>query len=269
MRSPNRCLRPLPSRRAPRWTRGLAGAVLLFALVLVWRWHYALILTVGPSMLPTFASGELLLVDRRAYHRRPPRRGDIVVARYGHENITKRIVGLPGERVELLDGQLWVDGTPLPAEHHLTPGPLTIAPGTLGPERYALVGDNRSLPTEQSVHAVVGRDQLLGRVVASWRPGKSRTLPSADSDPAGSLGACPQRKPVTTRSRLRPFRLTRCPRNRHCNQPDEQQTTEATPSHDASLPGLWPPGLPQSPRPAGDGPGASLPRRPAGSHHPR
>lgn len=209
MRSPNRCLRLLPSRPAPRWTRSLAGVVLLFALVLAWRWHYVLIVTVGPSMLPTLASGELLLVDKRAYLRRPPRRGEIVVARYGNEFITKRIVGLPGERVELIEGQLWVDGTPLPAEHELTPGPLTIAPGTLGPERYALVGDNRRLSPEQSVHAVVGRDELQGRVVASWRPGKSRTPPSTDPGPTDGLGARPLRKPVTTRSRLRPSRVTR------------------------------------------------------------
>jgi signal peptidase I len=228
MRSPD-CIIPLIRfRRAPRWVRSLVGGGLLLSLVVAWRLQYALVLTVGTSMQPTLANGELLLVARRAYTRRSPQRGDIVVARYGNEFITKRIVGLPGERVELVDGELWIDGSPLPAPHETTPGRLTIAPGTLSPERYALVGDNRSQPTEQSVHAVVSRDQLLGRVVASWRPGQARTTPRTSPDPADSLGARPLRKPVTTRSRLRPFRLTRCRRNHPFSQPHDNWTSEAT-----------------------------------------
>lgn len=111
---------------------------------------------------------------KRCHHRLPARRAP------------RWTRGLPGERVELLDGQLWVDGALLPTAHDLTPGPLTIAPGTLGPERYALVGDNRRLPTDQSVHAVVGRDQLLGRVIASWRPGGPPTAFTSGPDPTGS-----------------------------------------------------------------------------------
>lgn len=131
--------------------------------------RFALVLTVGESMQPTLADGELMLVDRGAYRDTGPARGDIVVARHFGELIVKRVVGLPGETVAVQNGRLLIQGVRRQEDYSRWPGSLRIAPGTLGADRYALLGDNRSLTDGQMIHAVTPRDHLVGRVVAGLR----------------------------------------------------------------------------------------------------
>lgn len=140
---------------------GMLGAALLFHA------RFTLVLSVGESMRPTLGERALLLVDRRAYRAAGPRRTDVVVARHFGELITKRVVGLPGETVEVQEGRLLLEGVLVVEDHALMPGRLRIGPGRLGEDRYALLGDNRSLERSQIVQAVVARDQILGKVVAS------------------------------------------------------------------------------------------------------
>src|SRR4051812_42732836 len=96
----------LKSRPHIRTMAGLLFSCLLF--VFFWRRNFELILVIGPSMLPTFGTGDLLLIDKRAYQRRPIERGDIVVAQHNREFIIKRVIGLPGESVELRSGVLYI-----------------------------------------------------------------------------------------------------------------------------------------------------------------
>jgi signal peptidase I len=144
----------------------MLGAALLFHA------RFSLVLSVGESMQPTLRNRALLLVDRRAYRSVAPRRAEVVVARHFDELIIKRVVGLPGETVEVQEGHLLVEGTPVVESYRVMPGRLRISRGRLGADRYALLGDNRSLAASQVVQAVVAREQILGKVVA--------TLPFAD-----------------------------------------------------------------------------------------
>lgn len=155
-----------------RWPRLLIVGVGLVAAVALLQSRFCLVLSVGESMNPTLASRELLLVDRAAYRHAEPRRGDIVVARHFGEWITKRVVGLPGETAEVRAGRLFVNGKPLPEQYRVLPGPLNISPGTLLPGRFALLGDNRDMSDSLTIHAVVGQDQILGRVVGSVHLGR-------------------------------------------------------------------------------------------------
>jgi signal peptidase I len=143
------------------------GAILLAAAFS--QPHARLVLVSGDSMLPTLLSGDLLLVSRDAYRDIDPRRGDIVVARHGRELIVKRVVGVPGEQVEVYRGRLRINGMEVPEDSPLLPGELDIARGKLSPGRFALLGDNRSLSRDQIVHAVVSREQIIGRVILSSR----------------------------------------------------------------------------------------------------
>ncbi|MBE7504481.1 MAG: signal peptidase I [Verrucomicrobiales bacterium] len=140
---------------------GILGAALLFHA------RFSLVLSVGESMRPTLGNRELLLVDRRAYRSAGPGRSEVVVARHFGELIIKRVVGLPGETVEVQEGRLQVEGVPVVEGYPLLAGRLRISRGRLGEDRYALLGDNRSLERSQIVQAVVARDQILGKVVAS------------------------------------------------------------------------------------------------------
>lgn len=143
------------------------GLAALLGLLLLSR-HYRLSIVVGDSMAPTYHTGDLLLVDRRAYQWDEPRRGDIVVARHDNDYIVKRIVGLPGEEIAVHRGLVEVNGTRLREDYATDPGQLEIGPGVLFAQRFALLGDNRA-GGAALVHAVAARSELLGRVVGSLR----------------------------------------------------------------------------------------------------
>ena len=158
-----------PRPRGRHRRRWLAIGILLLGLVLLLRSEFRLVIAVGESMRPTLESGDLLVVHQGAYRRSNPRRGDIVVVRHFGEWIVKRIVGLPGETLEVNRGTLLVNRQPLPENHRVMAGSLTIEPGRLREGRYALLGDNRDYAVSESIHAVVSLDQVLGKVVSSTR----------------------------------------------------------------------------------------------------
>ena len=185
-------------RRGDRARRLWVLAAVL-SLVGLFSLRYRLIWVVGDSMLPTYASGNLLVVDRWAYHRSVPGRGDVVVARHQADWMVKRVVGLPGELIAVRDGQVQVDGVSVPEWHPVREGPLQIEPGRLPADRFALLGDNRELPPDALVHAVVHRDRLMGRVVFPARSSipaakESRNLLSERIvEGTGWAGAPPER----------------------------------------------------------------------------
>lgn len=147
----------------------LIFAIGLIALLLMFRTHFSLYIAKGESMLPGLRSGDLVLVDKLAYQATEPKRGDMVVARDRDDLIVKRVVGLPGEEVELLRGKLQINRLPLAEAYAVEPGWLSLQRGRLLEDRYALLGDNRSVSSSVLVHAVVSQDQILGKVIHSLR----------------------------------------------------------------------------------------------------
>ena len=92
----------------------------------------------------------------------------MVVAKNHHELIVKRIVGLPGEEIEVKVGRIYINQTRLTEHYTVTPGTIQIGAGRLAEGKYALLGDNRSLLISQQIHAVVPKDQIVGKVVWSF-----------------------------------------------------------------------------------------------------
>jgi signal peptidase I len=137
----------------------------LLGLSVALRMHFELALTSGNSMAPTLESGDLLLVERSFYQKADPHRGDVVLARLRGELITKRVVGLPHEEVELKQGTLYINGLPFLESHPMCMGPLDIGKGMLCAGRYALLGDNRDVPITLLVHGVVPKEDIVGKIV--------------------------------------------------------------------------------------------------------
>ena len=125
----------------------------------------------GESMETTLADGDHLIVDKISYRFRDPKRYDIVVFPYRYEENTyyiKRIIGLPGETVQIADGYVYINGVLLD-EHYgnevmNNPG-LAAEPITLGADEYFVLGDNRnnSQDSRSANVGVIHRDELLGR----------------------------------------------------------------------------------------------------------
>jgi len=145
--------------------RLIGPGVLTAVLLLVLHGHFRLALVSGESMLPTMATGDLLIVAKKAYLNAEAARGDIVLANYEHEFVVKRIVGLPGEELAVHYGHLQVDGGSVAEPYPLRRGALELAPGTLLPKKFGLLGDNRALGASRTVAMVVPKEQILGKVV--------------------------------------------------------------------------------------------------------
>ena len=131
----------------------------------------------GESMETTLSDGDHLIVDKISYRFNEPQRYDIIVFPYRLEKNTyyiKRIIGLPGETVQVVDGYVYINGVQLD-EHYgndvMNEAGLAAEPLTLGPDDYFVSGDNRK-NSQDSRTANVGlihRDEVLGRAwVRIW-----------------------------------------------------------------------------------------------------
>ncbi len=127
----------------------------------------------GQSMDPNFENGDYLIVDEISYRFSDPERGEVIVFKYPEDpshRFIKRIVGLPGETVEIKDGKviIYKDGTSqvLNESEYLsdlvTAGDFQI---TLGENEYFVLGDNRSFSFDSRKFGVLPRDKIIGRVI--------------------------------------------------------------------------------------------------------
>lgn len=133
----------------------------------------------GKSMLPSFEGGEFLIVNRFEYMLKAPQRGDIVIFHYPNDpsrDFIKRVIGLPGETVHLLNGQVFVDGVALdePYTSELCNGYLCRDQETrLGDDEFFVLGDNRNASEDSSAFGPVHRRYIVGRAWITYWPPKS------------------------------------------------------------------------------------------------
>jgi signal peptidase I len=162
---PERLQRLLVGRRPSRTLIRIVGIVVLsvitFGVVL------QPIRTYGPSMLPTYRDGGLHLVNRLAYIRSEPRRGDVVAIRLAGPRVlfVKRIIGLPGERVRIEAGIVHVDERPLEEPYVVHRAAWVMSEKKLGGREYFVAGDNRGMRIEQHELGTVNRDRIVGRML--------------------------------------------------------------------------------------------------------
>jgi signal peptidase I len=121
----------------------------------------------GISMLPTYQSGSLNLVNRLAYLNHQPSRGDIVAIKLAgpHVLYVKRIIGLPGERISLTEGQVYVNGAPLIETYVRNRKPWDVPEVTLTSREYFVIGDNRGMRAADHDFGRVDVSRIVGRIV--------------------------------------------------------------------------------------------------------
>lgn len=125
----------------------------------------------GHSMETTLSDGDNLIVDKISYRFRNPERFEIIVFPFQYEEHTyyiKRIIGLPGETVQVIDGYVYINGEVLDENYGLEvmddPG-IAAEPITLGEDEYFVLGDNRnhSSDSRDPSVGVLHRDDIMGR----------------------------------------------------------------------------------------------------------
>lgn len=131
----------------------------------------------GSSMESTLSDGDNLIVDKLTYRFSDPKRYDIIVFPYQYEDNTyfiKRIIGLPGETVQIVDGTIYINGEVLQESYGrevMRNSGLAADPITLGVDEYFVLGDNRNDSTDSRDPSVgkIKRNQIIGRAwVRIW-----------------------------------------------------------------------------------------------------
>ncbi len=127
----------------------------------------------GQSMEPNLHSDQRLVVEKLSYNFHIPQRGDIVVLKVpdaGSGLLIKRIIGLPGEKVEIKDGRVHINDRPLeePYLSHQSQRDMTAI--VVPPEHVFVLGDNRGFSNDSRSFGTVPLDHVVGRAWFSYWP---------------------------------------------------------------------------------------------------
>ncbi len=152
------------------------------------------------SMQPNFYEGHYLIINRFAYcpgihveiaplniHANQawcvnePQRGDVVVFHYPldlSQDYIKRVIGLPGETVEIRFGQVFINGSLMSEPFGPNPGTYSMPPLTLGRNQIFVLGDNRDDSSDSHIWGPVPMQDVVGRaIVRYWPPNKWSLIP--------------------------------------------------------------------------------------------
>ena len=138
------------------------------AALLIHQYLFTFARVDGTSMLDTLHENNIMGVSRLHYRLNEPQRGEIITCNYpedGNKLFVKRIIGLPGETIEIREGTVYIDGEPI-AETYLTRvDDQSMDPITLAKDEIFVLGDNR--PVSQASRAVgpLTLDEIYGRVL--------------------------------------------------------------------------------------------------------
>jgi len=152
----------------------LVRIVVLVALCLVtFKFVLLPIRVEGISMEPTYHDRRVDCINRLAYWRYEPQRGDVVAIRFSDPGrfstpramLLKRIIGLPGESVAFHDGHAYINGQLLDEPYLKFSCDWEHEPIQCGPDQYYFVGDNRSMPFDLHMQGRAERGRIIGKVL--------------------------------------------------------------------------------------------------------
>jgi signal peptidase I len=158
----------------------------------------------GISMEPNFHDGQFLIVNRFAYCpgiyievplvNQPvlekrwctgvPRRGDVVIFEYPRDpsrDFIKRVIGLPGETVEIRQGGVYINGVMMPQPFGPNPGSYSADPIVVGPDEVYVMGDNRNNSSDSHLWGPLKQEMIIGEALVSyWPPQNWAVVPQYD-----------------------------------------------------------------------------------------
>lgn len=133
----------------------------------------------GDSMEPTLSNGDNLLMDKLTYHFRDPERFEVIIfpcPTNPEVYYIKRVIGLPGETVQIIDKQVYINGELLETDIYgateMAEAGLAHEPITIGEDEYFVLGDNRLISKDSRYDSVglISRDSIEGRTFFRMYP---------------------------------------------------------------------------------------------------
>ncbi len=148
--------------------KNILSYVLIIAIaVLIKLYIFSPVRVNGTSMIPTLLDGDIMILNEIGYHLNGVERFDIVVANIDGEKLIKRVIGLPGEKVEYRDNQLYINDE-LVVENFKHADTMDFSLSKFNaqvvPENhYFLVGDNRNNSKDSRVIGFVHKSKIMGK----------------------------------------------------------------------------------------------------------
>ncbi|MBI4478943.1 MAG: signal peptidase I [Acidobacteria bacterium] len=146
---------------------GIAGVVIVFL--------YQPVKVEGTSMMPRLSDQERIFINKFVYRFEPIHRGDVIVFHYPLDpakSYIKRVIGLPGETVRMVDGEVFVNGRKLTEPYvlsiyrdHQSHGPIVVPYG-----EFYVLGDHRNSSNDSRLWGTVARKYIYGKAVFVYWP---------------------------------------------------------------------------------------------------
>ncbi len=127
----------------------------------------------GLSMAPRIASGEIVVINTMSYRWGQPARGDVIAFRHdapAPETFIKRIVGVPGDRISIRSGKVYLNGTALSEPYVRYADDRSFPPVQVPAGSLYVLGDNRADSDDSRFWGFVRQEEVLGKVLAGIWP---------------------------------------------------------------------------------------------------
>lgn len=146
-------------------------AVVVFVCLRLTVQSYTVVMS---SMEPNFQEGECIMVNKVCYHSSDPQRGQVIVFNPPFDSphpFIKRIIGLPGDVVEIEGGYVFVNGIPIEEEYIMAPPNQPMSATEVPENEYFVLGDNRNNSNDSRSGWTVPRDNIIGKAwFVYWPP---------------------------------------------------------------------------------------------------
>jgi signal peptidase I len=147
------------------------------------------------SMQPNFYEGQFILVNKLAYRLGSPERGDVLVFHNPQnvkEDYIKRVIGLPGDTLEIRDGKVFINGKELVEKYPINqiPPGQNYGPITIEPDHLFVMGDNRPQSQDSRYFGQLSEDLIVGKAwVRVWPLNKFGIIQHYDLEPSAATAA--------------------------------------------------------------------------------